>query len=82
MGKQTKVHVYHIGDVKWATYEVISGATDAETDRAKMAKEFDRRCHETDEPLSFNTVEEDSQEGDKTPELIETDDEDENDEPE
>ena len=76
-GRQAKIQVYHIGEVNRATYEVVSGATDAETDRRTMVEDCDRKCHETDEPLNFNTAEEDRQDDDETLELIETEDEDE-----
>ena len=72
--------MYHIGDIKRATYKVVSGTKDAETDREKTVRECDRRCHEKDEPLGINTAEEESQEGDETPELIETDEEEDEDE--
>ena len=55
---------------------MISSTTDAETDRTKVIRDCDHKCHKMDEPLSFNTAEEDGQEGDETPKLIETDDKD------
>ena len=74
--------MYHISNVKRATYEVVSDTTDAETDRKGTVRECECKCHEAEEPLSFNMADEEEGEEDEAPELIETEDEDKGDKPE
>ena len=46
-------------------------------DRKGTVEECDRKCHKSENPLHFNTTEEDHEDDEQTPELIQTDDEDE-----